>query len=484
MVSKNIWFEGIVSPKIEINKIILICTIVLSITLATSWGVIELQRRQKNRAISLNQKLGINQEQSEDLTPLFSQGNQILITADSNLNKLEGVRAYVRGDFEQARDSFLKSLEANSNDPETLIYLNNSKAIAEGNKLLTIAISVPIGGNLGVAQEILRGVAQAQHEFNSNNGLEGKLLKVIIANDNNEPELAVKIAREFTTETEILAVIGHNASDASIAAAPIYQEAGLVMITPTSSANSLPKIGDYIYRVTPSTRDLANLLADYVVNVARKQNIAICVDNHAEATRSFKSDFTWAVYDKGASINRVECDFAAADFNPTKVPAQVISNGADALLLIPSLRYLDRAIQVARANTQLQLFGSHTTYSFTTLQQGQLSVNGMILPVAWFPKPTETNLFIREANKLWGTTGSWRTAMAYDAVQTILRGLELSNNRAQLKQVLDNPSFQAQGVSEPIRFMGSGDRISQGVLVRIEPGEKSGTGYDFVYLDN
>lgn len=414
---------------------------------------------------------------------LWSQGSQVLITANGGVSKIEGSRAYQNKNYQKAQVKFRTSLENYHNDPEALIYLNNSKALFQGNEL-TIGVSVPIGRNLNVAQEILRGVAQAQDEFNSQRGEKDRLLKVIIANDDNNPTLAKKIATQFVQEGEIMAVVGHNASNSSLAAAPIYQEGGIIMITPTSSAKSLTDVGRYIYRTTPSTRDLADRLADYVINKAHKTNIAVCLDTEAKASVSFKSDFTWAVYHYGGVINGVKCDFSAADFNPAKIPTEVISNGADALLLAPSLRYLNQAIEVARANQQqLSLFGSHSVFSFTTLKEGQVNVNGLVLPVAWYPKINEDSSFTQHSQKLWGKTGSWRTAMAYDATQVILEGLKQTSSRQRLQEIVQNPNFKSYGASGLIRFMQNGDRISKGVLVRIEPGKKSGVGYDFAYVE-
>ncbi len=419
----------------------------------------------------------------DGLKELWSQGNQVLITANSGIDKVEGVKAYQNKNYKKAELKFRESLENYANDPESLIYLNNSRALLQGNEL-TIAVSVPIGKNLSSALEILRGVAQAQHQFNSERGDKDRLLKVIIANDNNDPILAKKIANHFVKEAEVLAVVGHNGSDASIAAAPTYQKGGLVMITPTSSAKSLTQIGNYIYRATPNTRDLADKLADYVVNVSRKTNIAVCSDGQSEASVSFKNDFTWAVYHYGGIINGVDCDFSASDFNPAKVPSKVISNGADSLLLVTSLRYLNQMIEVARANRQqLALFANHSAFSFTTLKEGQVNVNGLVLPVAWYPKPNDDSIFVQNSDKLWSGTGSWRTAMAYDATQVILKGLQQVNSRQKLQEILQNPNFRSEGSLGTIRFMQNGDRISRGVLVKIQPGEKSGTGYDFAYID-
>lgn len=410
----------------------------------------------------------------------FSVGDRILITADNNLNKQIAAKAFASGDYRTAAELLAVSLKANPNEPETLIYWNNALAALRGN-FVKIATSVPIGGNLNVAQEILRGVAQKQQEINQNGGIDGKLVQVEIANDDNDPELAKQIATQFVKDDKILAVIGHNDSDASVAAAPIYQQGGLVMITPTSSANNLSEMGSYIFRATPSTRALADTLADYAVDSARKTNIAICSDSQAEVSKSFQNEFTWSVYERGGQIIPTKCDFSAPDFNPNDIPSQMVSDGADTLLLAPSVRQVDKAIEVARANQgRLTLLGNHSIYTYTTLQQGQDRVNGIVISVPWHPQINSDNAFPVNARKQWGGAVNWRTAMAYDATTAAIAGLELGLSREGVQTTLSNLDFSTEGAFEAIQFLPSGDRNLKGTLVRVEPGKQSGTGYDFV----
>jgi branched-chain amino acid transport system substrate-binding protein len=359
--------------------------------------------------------------------------------------------------------------------------LNNTIAAKTKNPY-RIAVSVPIGGDLGAAEEILRGVAQAQTEINRDGGIQNKPLMVEIANDDNDPELAREIANVFVKDKKISAVVGHNDSNASIAAAPIYEAAGVVMITPTSSAEALPAMGDYIFRSTPSTRYLAETLAEYAVKVANEEKIAMCIDSDAQVSVSFQEDFTWAVYNYGGKIIPLDCDLAAADFSPTEIPSQAISMGADALLLAPSVRKVDKALEIAVANgDRLTLLGNHSMNTYATLKQGQNNVNGMVLTVPWYPEGK--NSFTEDAQKLWGGAVNWRTAMAYDATKTISTGMASSQERAQLQQALANPEFITQGATTDISFLPSGDRKLKGTLIKIQPGNKSGTGYDFVPLD-
>lgn len=414
-----------------------------------------------------------------ELTARLSIGDKILIRADSNSEKKAGVMAFADGDYSTAYTKFAASLHKTPNDPEALIYLNNTIAVSQGNEL-KIGVSVPIGGNLDVAKEILRGVAQAQHEINSSRGVDRRLVKVVIANDDNNSDLARQIANEFVKDEEILAVIGHNASNSSIAAAPVYQQGGLVMISPTSAAEELTQLGNYIFRTTPSTRALADRLAEYVVKSARKTNIAICADSKSKASTSFEEEFTWSVYERGGRISATKCDFSAPDFNAYDIPSQVVSDGADALLLAPSVVRLNHAIEVAKANQgRLTLFGNQSTNTYSILQQGQVDVNGMVSVVAWYPDANSQDSFSKNAIKLWGGSGNWRTAMAYDAAKTLIASFESGHSRQTIQQTLTNPSFLTEGAVHDVKFIPSGDRNMKGTLVRVQPGDKSGTGYDF-----
>jgi branched-chain amino acid transport system substrate-binding protein len=413
----------------------------------------------------------------------ISTGEKILITDDNNLQKQAGIEAFKNRDYSKAIVLFQTALKIKRNDPETLIYLNNAIA-AQQDKKITLATSVPIGGSLNVAQEILRGIAQAQQEINQKGGIQGYLIEIKIANDDNDPELARKIAAKFVADRDILAVIGHNSSEASLAAAPIYQKGKLIQISPTSVARELTSVGDYILRTTPSTRSIASTLAHHTMDVANHKKIAVCSDSQSPASKSFQEEFTLAIFEYGGEIAATKCDFAAPKFNPQAIPSQAISDGAEALLLIPDVNRIHQAIAVAQANEQrLTLLGNHTMYTFETLQQGQLDVNGMVLAVAWHPNLITDPNFLHQAQKLWGGVGTWRTASAYDATQVAIAGLNSGRSRQQLQQALTNPEFSFTGATGKVRFLPSGDRQGKIALVRVQPGNTSQTGFDFAYLD-
>jgi|688.fasta_scaffold500175_2 branched-chain amino acid transport system substrate-binding protein len=98
----------------------------------------------------------------------LSQGENLQIPSVSNADKEQGIESFKQGDYDGAIKHFKASLSQEKNDPETLIYLNNAKINQD---FLKIAVVVPISSNPNIAQEILRGVAQAQDEINQQGGI-------------------------------------------------------------------------------------------------------------------------------------------------------------------------------------------------------------------------------------------------------------------------------------------------------------------------
>jgi branched-chain amino acid transport system substrate-binding protein len=420
--------------------------------------------------------------QQNGISQRISSGDKILVSIDTNPDKQEGVRLFKEGKYTEAITRFNDSLSITRNDPESWIYLNNAKASTTSNPV-KIVVSVPIGGNVNVAKEILRGVAQYQNELNQGSRIQGRSLQVILANDDNNPEVAKELASQFIKDSSILAVIGHQSSNVSMAVAPIYQAGEIVMVSPTSYARTLNTIGNYVFRTTPSSRAIADTLTQHVSKNLRFQKIAICADSKSLASQSFRDDFIAGLYERGGQVTRTACDFSAADFNPNAISSQAVSDGANAILLAPAVEKLNHALDVIQANQgKVPLLAGHSLYTFETLQKGSTDVNGMILAVPWDPSEANGSAYAKVAQTIWGGVGSWRTAMAYDATKVIATGLQVQQTRKGLQAALTDNSFTIKGATGAVAFLPTGDRNKPGTLMKILPGKKSGTGYDFVSL--
>ncbi|MEH1945918.1 MAG: ABC transporter substrate-binding protein [Nostoc sp.] len=428
-------------------------------------------------------------KETYNLDDSISLGEEILVKPDKpdiNLHiKEAGIQAFKQSDCKTAIGKFDSYRQVNPSDPEALIYLNNAKALQQTQRL-KIAVSVPIGSNPDVAKEILRGIAHAQNEVNNNGDNQGELLLVEIANDNNDPVQAEKIASQFVKDTSILAVVGHNTSDASLKAAPKYQLGGLVMIAPTGFSDSFSNAGTYIFRAIPRIHLSAVKLANYIITKVGITNIAICRDFRSLDNDSVRDHFVTAIINAGGKINDTYCDLSDDNLNADAKISEAISNGANALFLAPHIDRIDKAIKFAKAANQkgIQIFSSPTMYTIKTLEEGKADVNGMVLTTPWHPQAFASNSFAKNAQQLWSGTVNWRTATAYDATRAIITGLQQSKTktRPELQRVLRSPNFSADGATGKIQFESSGIRKADFVLIKVQPSTQNSTGYDFVFV--
>jgi branched-chain amino acid transport system substrate-binding protein len=437
--------------------------------------MLQLSYRSSLIAIAIGSILLSGCTKNNDLADRVSVGDRLLIKTSGTQSKSDGIKAFAESDYDRAIEHFQASLKDQPNDPEARIYLNNSLAAQFAKrinlkKLPKIAVVVPIGSNLNVAQELMRGVAQVQQEINRKGGVRNALITIEIYDDDNKPEIAKEIANQVIKDPQILAVIGSNTSNASLAAAPVYQQAGVVMITPTSMSRDLSGIGDFIFRTVPTSESAASTLALHIIRVDRKRKLAICFDSSAADNVSFRDDLMTGFAGLGGEVVGVSCDVAAADFDPTSIIDKAIKSGADALFFSSHIDRLPQAFQIAQANRgRLPLFSSPTLNTFQTLQEGY-TVDGLTLVTPWQPPLTPpVGSFPYRARQLWGGQVSWRTAMSFDAGSAIVTGLQQSDGTRQgLQQTLRQPQFSANGGSGTVKFLPTGDREYQPTVTQVQ----------------
>jgi branched-chain amino acid transport system substrate-binding protein len=369
-------------------------------------------------------------------------------------------------------------------DPETLIYKNNAEASTQPN--VKIVVSVPVSQNPEIAEEILRGVAQAQDEVNQKEGINGKRLQVGIADDKNNQTDAKEIANEAVNNTKIMAVVGHNASTVSQAVAGIYEKDNLVMVTPTSYSLKLSSSSPQssIFKIVPNVDKVVNQLQTYYTQTAHKSKLFICSDSSDDASKDVKYFFESIKEPFQTVSNDKDCDVSRGNFSIQQAIAQAKNKKADSLLLATPTKKIDLFIKIAKeakdANSQLALFSSPTLYTQEILRQGGASVKDMVIVTPWHPDAFPENPFQSDAKKLWKAQVNWRTAMAYDATKVIIEGLTQSNsnNRQSLRDKLHE--IQVCGATDKISFKSTGERNETPVfLIKIAENNKSNTAYEF-----
>lgn len=355
-----------------------------------------------------------------------------------NQEKRLGNEHFNKQEYKKAQSLFINLRERPIEDPEALIYSNNAEAFSKNN-YLTIVASVPIKYSNDIAKEMLRGIAQAQDEINRNGGIKGKLLHIVIADDNNDPADVKVIANYLVNDNndkEVLAVIGSNVSEATKQAAEIYQ-GKMIMISPTSFAVDFKKIKEsengknYIFSVVGNFEAVMPELVSHIKETITHPKLLVCDDSQAYDQKVFRCIFEKKgfsrVVKKGLcepdSINEDEdtdkngfCDLNSIKADYEKIVDEAVKSEINSVFIAPHVSRINEGINLTkhiRTNYPgLKLFGSPTLYNATTIKNGE-DTTGLVVPAQWFPD-VHPHPFYTEAKKLWGEqniTGiTWRTA--------------------------------------------------------------------------
>jgi branched-chain amino acid transport system substrate-binding protein len=91
-------------------------------------------------------------------------------------------------------------------------------------------------------------VKLAVDEINNEGGLLGQPVKLIML-DNKSTPIGSRLAGEQAVQMNAAAVIGAHWSSHSLAMAPVFQKAGIPMISPGSTNPKVTRVGNYIFRV-------------------------------------------------------------------------------------------------------------------------------------------------------------------------------------------------------------------------------------------
>ncbi len=396
-------------------------------------------------------------------------------------NKQKGLNALEERDYATAQKELETSLQINPNDPEARIYLNNAKLGRA--KTYTLAVVVPVSKSPDEAKEILRGVAQAQIDINeaASNARDIRLLVI------DETYPSNTIAKDLVAYGEVLGVIGHFASEATLAAAPIYQEGRLPMVTPTSNSDTISTLGSYIFRTAPSASVSIMPLVAYIRDQLKVKNVAVFWANRSEASQSVVSAFNQALLsDGGQAIAGI--NVSAQDFDANQAVQKIQSSNAEAIMMAFPSDMDDVANKIIALNQQaLPMVGSAGLYGPDVLKTGGGNPTGLVVSVPWNNQSHANSPFVKKSQALWKGNVSWRTATAYDATKAFATALQNAPKptRTHLAEALASPTFEAEGATDKVIFEEeTGDRkLLSDQLVKVVEGDRAGMDYKFAPMN-
>ncbi|MGH7202284.1 MAG: ABC transporter substrate-binding protein, partial [Planctomycetaceae bacterium] len=119
----------------------------------------------------------------------------------------------------------------------------------DGDTILVGHYASMTGSESTYGQSTDNGIRLAVQEINAAGGINGKMIELITYDDKGDVKEAGTAVTRLITRDEVVAILGEVSSGMSLAGAPVCQEHGVPMITPSSTNPRVTKVGDRIFRV-------------------------------------------------------------------------------------------------------------------------------------------------------------------------------------------------------------------------------------------
>ncbi|VVE88214.1 branched-chain amino acid ABC transporter substrate-binding protein [Pandoraea bronchicola] len=146
-----------------------------------------------------------------------------------------------------------------------------------------IAIAGPFSGSVAQYGDMVKaGALTAIEEINAAGGANGNKLEAVMMDDACEPKQAVAVANKIVSQ-KIKYVIGHVCSGSTIPASDIYENEGVVMITPSATAPQLTegKKRHFIFRTIGRDDQQGPAAAQYIINKVKPKKVAVLHDKQS-----------------------------------------------------------------------------------------------------------------------------------------------------------------------------------------------------------
>lgn len=314
----------------------------------------------------------------------------------------------------------------------TLLFIGCTKI--NGKNEVVIGVGWPFKTNNNLFNE---GIDLAVKEINDSGGIKGKSIKLLKMDDESDVTRGMNIAQSFVENKEVKCVIGHDNSFVSISASSIYNNAGLVMLSPASTAPDLTSEGyKNIFRNIPSDDEIAKQIAIYLSKHGyHRMAIYYSDDSYGIGLANSFEEHAQLLGIK--IVDRFNCYTSIEDLKQLNMRWQAF--GIDGIFIAKNMPGGAEFIRDAcEAGINVHFVGGNALDSASLSQIGGKAAEGIIIGSVFNPyaKSPEVEKFVKDFYLKYNKMPTSYAALGYDAVKMLAAAIEKSD--------LNNPSTIAK----------------------------------------
>jgi len=304
------------------------------------------------------------------------------------------------------------------------------------------------------------GVMIAVEEINTNGGIKGKRIKLIIEDDRSTKEGAVSAVKKLIEIDKVPVIIGPGSTVGVAGASAIANKAKVVLFSPGAAGPGITTKGGYIFRNRVSGDLEAPKIAEYAFNYLKLTKAAIFYPN-VDYGVGFKNAFKNKFISLGAQVI-IEETYGDSDTDFRSQLNKIKTKSPDLVYVLGVPESVGQILRQAKEIGLKAQFLSNNVESSKLIEIAKNSAEGLIFPTETYD-PNSTLDRIKQFEKKYflkfNRHSDLFAANGYDAVYIIKKSIEMSEyNGEDIKNALyELKDFP--GVGGNISFNEKGDVI-------------------------
>lgn len=172
----------------------------------------------------------------------------------------------------------------------------------EGDPIRIGALYNLTGGMSSLDAPSLKGAELAAKQINEAGGVLGRPVELVAIDTRTDQQETAKAAQRVLSD-EVVAGIGMSDTTFVMAAAPLFQEAGVPFVTSGATHPELPQwVGDYFFMTPFGDDDQSYAIADYAIDDMGAKTAAVWTDQSMDFTKALSKFFKERFAERGGEI--------------------------------------------------------------------------------------------------------------------------------------------------------------------------------------
>ena len=315
--------------------------------------------------------------------------------------------------------------------------------------------SIPVGvispntGNLATyGESVLNGINLAVEEINAAGGVLGKNISIISYDDKADSTEGANAFNRLVGDGAC-AIIGSVTSGVTASLAPLADESQIVLLTPTSTADTITESDNYVFRACFKDSYQGKMAAKFAAEKLGVKKVAVLYASGDAYSAGVRESFDAACSELGLEIVAEESSSSTDDTEFSSQLTNIAASGAE-FLFAPY--YYNAAgpyiIPQARAAGFEGVIMGADGYDGTTesMLDDKTLYNNCYYTNHYSPDDTSdvVQTFVTAYNDKYGAKPNALAALAYDSTYMIKDAIEKagSTDRAAIRDAMSGMSFE------------------------------------------